>query len=65
MNKPNKVQFEFRHIYDGWIVEVEVKTGKITWRDIHIVDKIPEDEKKRIEQYVKRNLILTDNIEEE
>lgn len=56
MNNSNMIRFEFRNIYDGWIIEANRRTGEIKWRDIHVVDKISKPEKKRIEDYVKNSL---------
>ena len=60
MDNSNIIRFEFRNIYDGWIIEANRKTGEVKWRDIYVVDKISKHEKKRIEDHVKD--ILTPNV---
>ena len=43
------IKYSLFDIYDGWILEFNIDTKEIRWRDHWIVDKITDDKKKEIE----------------
>lgn len=50
------VMYEHRGVYDGWILMYNKETKEIRWRDHFAVDRLSEERKKEIEEFIKKSI---------